>query len=83
MCITLERNTKVTQHKYRSAMVRNIILRIDRVSLHDLEQKLADRANTRMDNHTVYEVESMGKKLYLQFTDNEVWLGLDIEIHPW
>lgn len=78
--------TGVKHYKYRTALVRDIIFRIDRnnTRARQLESWLAERCNVREDNHTAYEVTlNSGKKLYIFCTDSTMAFGLSIEERMW
>ncbi len=75
---------EVKFYSYRSAMVREVFLKLPRELMNDLEDTLAKKAGVRADNHTVYELtqDDLGveHKTYFWFHDLHVFVGRAIEV---
>lgn len=80
---------KVTFHRYRTALVRDVFFTAPRVCMRELETELARAAGVEKDNHTVYEVVqdtySVGSPstTYIMFHDMVVMFGRGIEIRSY
>jgi len=72
---------KVTFHPYRTKVLKNTFLTIDRDSAEgkELEEKLAKMANVDPDNHVVYTIEKKdGSELHFWVSDFEIRIGVEI-----
>jgi hypothetical protein len=76
---------EVKQYPYRTAMVSDRFLRLDRNSddARDFEEKLAAAANVRPDNHTVYTITQEGKIVYVMCSDFTIIFGWTLVERRW
>lgn len=68
--------------KYRTAMVRDIFLRIPSCEMTEkLEEEFAVALGGMIDNHACFEISNCigNKKVYARYSDNEITFGLNIE----
>ena len=74
--------TKVVQYPYRTATLSNVIMELPRYD--DFEGVLAEKANARIDNHTVYKVTLKdGSEYAIMCHDSVMYLGLGITEERW
>lgn len=75
----------VTFHGYRRARSKVNLVTFDRKDskIQNLEEQLYEITGADKENHVLFEVEVNEYKLALQFTDNEMWLGLGVEKQRW
>lgn len=83
---------EVTFHPYRTAMVRDRFIQIDRYSdeARAFEESLAKKAGKNPDNHTAYTLklrtwgsDKPAPKLYVMCSDHHISIGTDIEFGNW
>ena len=87
----VKESKKVIFHRYRSAMVFDIIIEFEdyqiskNEKLMELENLLYEKAKEkRRDNHVCFEVVSEnGNKLYFMITDLKILIGLGISEKEW
>jgi hypothetical protein len=69
----------VSQYTYRSARVRDVFLRVPRDTVRALEEQLAQAANARVDNHTVYVIMQPDcPPVYISFSDFTATFGSSV-----
>lgn len=74
---------EVMQYPYRTANVRDVIVRFPREMLRTLEEELATAAGHRMDNHVVYRIVQHDRTVYVMISDFTVTFANAIEEGPW
>lgn len=74
----------VSHWPYRTAQVTDCMMTLDRGEQKVLEDKLAEAAGVRVDNHTVYGIIAVdGSAIYLEFSDLAVYVGLKVAERSW
>lgn len=91
--IALDDDVTVLQFPYRTASVNNRFMEMkighrDDIELRSMmrtfESQLAERAEARVDNHTVYEITMAERnRLYVMFHDDYVFFGLSVHKGRW
>jgi hypothetical protein len=77
-------NGKVTQFPFLTAQAEDVAIRVPIEGYRDLEAALALEAGAPSDNHTVYEVATVGRpSVYIQFSDNMVSIGTSVGPKTW
>ena len=77
-----ETGTKVIQYRYRTAMPRNILMKLPRYK--GFEELLAEKAKKNLDNHTVYQVTlSDGNSFVVFCHDFKMYIGLGVDVVCW
>ena len=78
--------TRVKQFPYRTAVVPtdSRFIEIPREQMESFEKELADKAHSRTDNHTCYEIEIRdGSILYVSCSDSTFAIGNRIVVKNW
>ena len=75
----------VTFYGYRQARPKLNLVSFERDdrSIKRLEERLHKITKTTKDNHVLFEVRVDECVLALQFTDDQMWLGLGVEKQSW
>lgn len=75
----------VTYYGYRQARPKLHLVSFNRYDseIKRLEERLSEIAGTTKDNHVLFEVKIEEYVIALQFTDENMWLGLGVEKQSW